>query len=95
MAAAAGLISVWWMATYAWECSSMNGVPLLREALSWAVDDRPRVGAEVASTRLGEDDRQLFAAVGREPDEVSGTVQSQRGPGRDTAVPPVGSQPGG
>lgn len=39
MAAAAGLISVWWMATYAWKCDAMNGIPLLREALSWAVDE--------------------------------------------------------
>lgn len=39
MAAAAGLISVWWMASYAWNCHAMTAVPLLREALSWAVDE--------------------------------------------------------
>lgn len=39
MAAAAGLISVWVMAGYAWKCNSMNGIPLLRQALAWAVDE--------------------------------------------------------
>lgn len=39
MTAAAGLISVWVMASYAWKCHAMTAIPLLREALSWAVDE--------------------------------------------------------